>query len=272
MNVVFILVVVVVLILLSIKPSSFTSSSSVVEYVYELYETRFKPRFSMNNLSGKLDSVDMVYAITMPQRKHYITEQINKLGLQCKFLDAVQPKDFSESEKTMLSDINTPGTYMYKHNTRLAVLFSFIMCYTDSIKNGYSTIIVFEDDIITKVSIDMLNKGTAEFAKCNYDVFFMGYCELNCKQPYVDNYTFIRGLTDPSILCGHAVCLKTNILPELIKYSFPMTMPSDEIFTKYFKENRIKACIPKTVYFDQVDRNTMKSLNESTSVLKYCRN
>jgi len=267
MIVVILFIIIVVLIL---NRSSFTSSNSVVDYVYGLYDTRFKSRFSMNSLTGKLDSVDMVYAITMPQRRSYITEQINNLGLQCRFLDAVKPTDFSESEKSMLSDINTPGTYMYGYNTRLAVLFSFITCYIDSIKNGYSTIIVFEDDIVTKVSIDMLNKGTTEFVNSSYDIFFMGYCELNCKQPYND-LNYIRGLTDPSILCGHAVCLKMRILPDLIKYCFPMTRPSDELFTKYFKENGIKACIPKTVYFDQVDRNTMKSLNESTSVLKYCR-
>jgi hypothetical protein len=269
MNLVIIILVSIV-ILVIVTRSSFTFTP-VVDYVYKLYDTRFKQRFSMNTLPGKLDSVDMVYAITMPQRKEYITEQINKLGLRCKFLDAVKPNDFSESEKTMLSDINTPGTYMYRHNTRLAVLFSFIMCYIDSIKNGYSTVIVFEDDIITKVSIEMLNKGTTEFAGSNFDIFFMGYCELNCKQTYID-LNYIRGLTDPSILCGHAVCLKTRILPGLINYCFPMKMPSDELFTKYFKQNGIKACIPKNVYFDQVDRNTMKSLNESTSVLKYCRN
>jgi type II restriction/modification system DNA methylase subunit YeeA len=50
-----------------------------------------------------------------------------------------------------------------------------------------------------------------------------------------------------------------------------MTKPSDELFTDYFKQNGIKACIPKKVYFDQVERDTMKSLNESTNILKYCR-
>ena len=206
----------------------------------------------------------------MPQRKDYISKQINTLGLRCKFLNAVKPDDLSESEKTILSDINTPGKYMYGYNTRLAVLISFIMCYIDSIKNGYSTIIVFEDDIVTNVNLDTINKGTTEFVNSNFDIFFMGYCFLNCNQSYID-LTYIRGLTDPSILCGHAVCLKTKFLPQLINYCFPMTKPSDELFTDYFKKNGIKACIPKTVYFDQVDRGAMKSLNESTSVLKYCR-
>ena len=100
----------------------------------------------------------------------------------------------------------------------------------------------------------------------------MGYCFLNCKQHFRENYNFIKCLTDPSILCGHAMCIKTKILPDLVKYCFPMTKPSDELFTDYFVKKGVRACIPKKPYFDQLDRNTMKSLNESTNVLKYCRN
>ena len=146
------------------------------------------------------------------------------------------------------------------------------MCYIDAIKNGYQTIIVFEDDIVINVDLDTLNKSTTEFVNSPFDIFYMGYCFLNCKQEYLENYTYLKGLTDPSILCGHATCIKTKVLQGLINFCFPMTRPSDELFTVYFKQNKIKLCIPKSVYFDQVDRNVMKSLNESTNVLKYCNN
>lgn len=260
----------VILILMLFKYKS-TFSNDVIDYVYSLYE-KFKYRLKLNTNTYRLSSVDMVYVISMPQRINYITQQINSLNLQCKYLDAIRPEDFTESEKTYLSDVNTPGSYLYGLNTRLAVLFSFTMCYIDAIKNGYNTIIVFEDDIIINVDLDTLNKATTEFVNSDNDIFYMGYCFLNCKQNYRENYTYIRGLTDPSILCGHAVCLKTKILPNLIKYCYPMIKPSDELFTDYFVKNKIKAAIPKTVYFDQVDRDTMKSLNESTIKLRHCRN
>jgi hypothetical protein len=266
------LIIIIIFILIKSKPSSSKFEKvDVIDYVYKLYD-KFKNRFTLNTNTFKLNSVDMVYAIAMPQRINYITEQINTMGLQCKYLNAITPDDFKEYEKTLLSDVNKLFSSLYGLNTRLAVLFSFIMCYIDAIKNGYQTIIVFEDDIIINVSLDTLNKATTEFVNSDNDIFYMGYCFLNCKQTYREEYTYLKGLTDPSILCGHATCIKTKILPALINYSFPMKKPSDEIFTEYFIRNKIRACVPKSVYFDQVDRKTMKSLNESTNVLKHCRN
>jgi len=263
------IIILIIIILIILFNKSKFENKSVIDYVYKLYD---KNRFTLNDNTFKLDSVDMIYAISMPQRKEYIMQQIDSMGLICKFLDAITPNDFTISESTLLSDINTPGKYMYKHGTRLAVLFSFIMCYIDAIVNGYSTIIVFEDDIVINVDLDTLNKSTTEFVKSYLDIFYMGYCFLNCKQPYIEKYQYLKGLTDPSILCGHAVCLKTKILPDLINYCFPMTKPSDEIFTEYFRLKRIRSCIPKSIYFDQIDREIQKSLNKSTNVLKYCRN
>ena len=266
------LIIIIIFIFIKSKPSSSKFEKvDVINYVYQLYD-KFKNKFTLNTNKLKLNSVDMVYVIAMPERKNYITQQINTMGLQCKYLNAITPNDFEESEKSLLSDVNKPGSYLYKLNTRLAVLFSFTMCYIDAIKNGYQTIIVFEDDIIINVSLDTLNKATTEFVKSDNDIFYMGYCFLNCRQSYREEYTYLKGLTDPSILCGHATCIKTKMLPGLINYSFPMTKPSDELFTDYFVKNKIKACVPKSVYFDQVDRKIMKSLNQSTNVLKYCRN
>ena len=62
---------------------------------------RFVQNKNKNNLG-----VDMIYAITMPQRKLYITKQINKLDLICKYFDAVKPSDLTTDEYNSLSDIN----------------------------------------------------------------------------------------------------------------------------------------------------------------------
>ena len=46
---------------------------------------------------------------------------------------------------------------------------------------------------------------------------------------------------------------------------------SDELFIKYFNENKIKMCVPKSVYFNQ-NRNSLISLNESSDdELKTCK-
>ena len=175
-----IILLILIVILIVTNKSTFNSSSMVIDKVYDLYYTRFKNRFTLNDNTIKLDSVDMVYVMSMPQRREYITNQINSLGIQCKYLDAVKPDDFTDSEITLLSDVNTPGEYMYKHYTRLAVVFSFTMCYIDAIVNGYSTIIVFEDDIIVNVDLDTLNKSTTEFVKSDNDTYRSKYTMWSC--------------------------------------------------------------------------------------------
>ena len=58
------------------------------------------------------------------------------------------------------------------------------------------------------------------------------------------------------------MALKSSILPGLIKYCFPMTTNSDELFRDYYVRNKTNVCVPKKVYFIQ-NRDTVESLNES---------
>ena len=86
-----ILTIVSVLLVINTNTSSFgeqntnvyTNMSNVNEQemvtAKSLYN-KFKKRFRENNLEQSINRVDMVYAITMPQRTEYITKQINKLG------------------------------------------------------------------------------------------------------------------------------------------------------------------------------------------------
>jgi hypothetical protein len=214
---------------------------------------------------NKLQGIDMVYVISMPSRLEYITQQINQLKLECTYLQAVTINDISEDDFRYLSH--------FPLKVRLCVLLSFTMCYLDALKKGYSTIIVFEDDIVTKVPIDVVQSGISEFVKSDIDFFYMGYCFMNCKQ-HLDKGKYqhmIHLEEDPSILCGHATAIKTRALPGIIRYSFPMTKPSDEMFMDYFTQKRSKVAIPKVPYFDQVPRDQMQSLNESYIKLEYCR-
>ena len=253
----------------SIRQHIIRIQGSQPDILDNLYSTKFKKRFITSELTGKLSGVDMVYCIVMPQRKEYITEQINKLNVQCKYFDAVKPFDLENSDYDYMSTINYPGSRIYNKFTRLPVLLSFVMCFIDSIINNYSTIIVFEDDIEIKVDLDTLNKSIDEFNKSKYDIFYMGYCYLNCKQsPKQTEY--LVDVPDKSIVCCHAMCIKTHFLLDMIKYCFPMTRNSDELFRNYYIENLINVCVPKYAYFTQ-NRTSIQSLNESYDELKTCK-
>ena len=99
----------------------------------------------------------------MPQRKEYITKQINKLNLTCKYFDAITPSDLSTNEYNQLSNINNPKSDIFEKYTRLPVLLSFIMCFMDAIENKYETIVIFEDDIQLNVNKTILNESIQEF-------------------------------------------------------------------------------------------------------------
>jgi uncharacterized membrane protein len=274
----YILILILILIIFFLRnyQSSF-SSVDYKNYLNDLY-LKFKSRFTLNSNVSTFNGIDMVYVVVMPQRVNYITKQIDSMKLRCKYFDAVKPSDLSTADYNTLSNINEPKSAIYNKKTRLPVLLSFVMCFMDALKNGYSTICIFEDDIVKNIDLNTINQGTSEFASSKSDVFFMGYCFLDCKQPKT-NGKFISELSNPAVICGHAICYKTKMLPDLIDYCFKMEKPSDELFTDYYVKNKIKVSVPiESTYFDQVDRfdrpddtGELPSLNESVNILRYCR-
>jgi GR25 family glycosyltransferase involved in LPS biosynthesis len=217
-----------------------------------------KNRFQLIKGDDSLN-VDMVYVITMPQRKEYVKSEMKKLKTSYTMFDAISPNDLTKEDYDKLSNINNKNSDIYKKYTRLPVLLSFIMCFADSLKHGYSTIAIFEDDV--KIINENINESLSEFKESNNDVFYMGYCFLNCHQITRPNKNLIE-LSDPDLLCCHSICIKTKILPGLIEYCFPMKSSSDELFRNYYKLNNIKVCVPKQVYFTQ-NRQSLESLNDS---------
>jgi len=224
---------------------------------FNLTGNRFKTVKGKRSFPG----IDMVYVISMPQRKEYITEQINKLGVTCTYFEAVKPSDLTDNDYNTLSNINDPRSRIYQKYTRLPVLLSFMLCFIDSLEKGYSTIVIFEDDMTITVSPELLDESLIEFSKSDIGVFYMGYCFLNCGQSYSE-YKNIIEISDRDLLCCHAMAIKTSILPDLIKYCFPMRTGSDEMFRDYYKLNKIKVGVPRKVYFSQ-NRNSLDSLNQS---------
>ena len=84
----------------------------------DMYNHNFKDRFLNKKINNKLDKVDMIYCIAMPQRRDYITDKMNKLNVNYKIFDAVKPDDLSEDDYSNLSVINVPGSKIYKKYTR----------------------------------------------------------------------------------------------------------------------------------------------------------
>jgi GR25 family glycosyltransferase involved in LPS biosynthesis len=241
------------------------SSYSGVPVLIKFYYNRFKNRF--NYVPGrKLPGINQVYVISMPQRKDYIKEQMDTLGYNVCYFDAIKPSDLSGDDYNILSRINDPRSRIYRRFTRLAVLMSFIMCFIDALEKGYNTITIFEDDISINVEQKLLENTTLEFSNSDLDIVYMGYCFLNCRQN-TKKYNYLVKLEYPDLLCCHAICLRTCILPGLINYCFPMFNNSDEMFRDYYIKEKLKVGVPKYAYFSQ-NRKAVDSLNESIEDLE----
>jgi hypothetical protein len=260
--VVFIIFLVLTYIYLNRKSSMTNIPNVDYDYVYKYY-LKYANRFSVNNNKGKLNGVDMVYCITMPQRRQYAENQINKLGVQCTFLNAITPLLLSTDDYDHLSIINVPDNKISNRLTRLPVLLSFIFCFMDAKTKGYEEIVVFEDDFTIDVDLKTLNAALDEFKKSKFDIFYMGYCFMQCNSGIpTPEYKYLVDIFNKMIVCCHAIALKTDMVKDLVNYCFPMVNNSDEMFRDYFIEYDRMVCVPKVAYFGQ-NRDDLGSHNES---------
>jgi GR25 family glycosyltransferase involved in LPS biosynthesis len=210
---------------------------------------KFKNRFTYYENGKKLENVDQVYSIVMPDRVNYMKKKLNEIGISYTLFNAITPNDLTPEDYTAL----TGSERFVVKKTRLPVQLSFTMCYLDAIKRGYSTIVIFEDDIVINAENKIVIPSISEFLKSDYAMFYMGYCELECNQVFNNKeHKYIVNVPDYSKLwCCHAICYKVKYLPELIEYMYPMVNEFDIRITEFLKEKGYRVCIPKKMYYDQ---------------------
>ena len=262
MKIIFLFIIIFIVFYLTLKYNNFSNIADEFEYLLQLYN-KFNKRFELYNNNIKLNSVDQVYCISMPQRKKYITGKMDDLNINYKLLNAVTPDDLTYDECSKLSNINDSESKIYNKKTRLALQVSFTMCFLDAIKKGYKYIIVFEDDIIVNVDSQTLNDTLSEFKKTDYSMFYMGYCFTRCGNIDRKTNDLFLEIKDKKILCCHAICYKVAYLPDLIKYLYPMKDNFDEAIVIYNKKNNIKVCVIRQTFFDQ-NRKELGTLNEDS--------
>ena len=227
---------------------NFSDSSSSIDEIYD----KFIKKFNFYNKGKNLENVDMIYSIVMPDRKDYMINKLNQMNINYTLFDAVTPADLNSSDYTSL----VSEQRLIDRKTRLPVQLSFTMCYLDAIKKGYTTIIVFEDDLVINADNKLVSSSIEEFKNSDFVMFYMGYCELNCNQNFNKNeYKYLVNVPDYSKLwCCHSICYKVSFLQELINYIYPMNNDFDIKITEFLKNKNYKVCIPKKVYYDQ-DKN-----------------
>jgi len=214
-----------------------------------LNKFKFQNKFEYHSGTQNYN-VDMIYCIVLPKRKDYMLNVMKNVN--CFFFDAITPDDLTHEDYTLLSSTfeYSPFNEIYKKKTRLALQISHVMCYLHAIKNNFETIIVFEDDILPK-DLSKLPQAIEQFKTSRFKIFYLGYCQLNCKRKYhLENYLIP---VNNWILCMHAIAYKVKYLPDLINNLFYMKQPIDHLLRKYIQKNKDSACISDHAFFDQND-------------------
>ena len=228
---------------------------------------KFKDRFSNSNEGALPASVDRVYCIYSDNRKDYIQNQFSRFNMNVTYFKGIFPDDLTLDDYKTLSCTEEGFCKIHKKNTKLPVQLSFVMCMIDAMKRGYKTIIVFEDDIVINVDMNTLNESLKEFQKSPYEMFYMGYCWMSCNQKFdKDKHNYIVEVPNKSLVCHHAIAMKTTKFKDILDYIFPMTETKDQKFKRYYKKTNCKVCIPKFSYFDQ-DRDSHGSMNDNFDAL-----
>ena len=101
------------------------------KYNANLY-SRFKYKFENKTLLTPLKLVDQIYCIVMPDRKDDMIKFMKQLNVNCKFLNAVTPKDLTEDDYKHLTKNELFKT---TKKTRLPLQISFCVCYLDALEN-----------------------------------------------------------------------------------------------------------------------------------------
>jgi len=210
---------------------------------------KFQNKFKYH-LGTQKYGVDMIYCIVLPKRKDYMLNVMKNVN--CFFFDAITPDDLTHEDYTILSSTfeYSPFSEIYKKKTRLALQLSHVMCYLHAIKNNLETIIIFEDDILPK-DLSSLPQAIEQFKTSRFKIFYLGYCQLNCKRKYKKENYLIP--VNNWILCMHAIAYKVKYLPDIINNLFYMKQPIDQLLRKFIQKNKDTACISEHAYFDQND-------------------
>ena len=218
---------------------------------------RFKSKFE--HVAGKPRGlgVDMVYCITMDNREKYMRGVMSDTGAEYTILHAVTPSDLNTIDYLAMSSTYIPykNPGIYKKPTRLPLGISFFICYYDAYIKGYDSIMILEDDIEFKVSVEQLITTVKEWEDTHCEFMYLGYCHLSCRKAKYNQLTVNVNevISDDKIVCNHATVMKKTFIQKYCKYFWTMymTKQNDNILDNFLRTNSIRRCIPPRGYINQ---------------------
>jgi GR25 family glycosyltransferase involved in LPS biosynthesis len=158
--------------------------------------------------------VDNVYLINMDKdtdRLEKVTKECDKVGIKFERFPGVKVSDVSQN---ILDEYVPKETQKYGTDAMLGCCFSHLFVWQDAIKKNYKNILVLEDDVYFTNDFNEYLKNVIEEVPDDYDILYLGYCELLCRKSKDCGFNYIYKPIYP--LNQHAYIVSNKGLKKLV--------------------------------------------------------
>lgn len=228
------------------------------------------------------------YCIYLEERLDYVQTTLRQFGLSevLFFRGLRQEHDLTPHDYQLLSTTTINTTIyprcgvcnsaslhrtIYKMPTKLRVHLSYMFCLYHALttQTYASHVLIFEDDVYFKVSLEDMHDTIHEFIERDMDVLYLGFCYCrngNTLEPITPASRLILLPPNQSLKCKHAILYKKSYLERMLRHLLPLTFNSDIMFNHANIELKAKVCIPrKPVVFQDRERFDSQNGNPHAS-------
>lgn len=207
---------------------------------------------------------DQIYVINLPKqlnRKVTIISQFKQLGIKFKFIDGINGLDQPYHEEWKKYRIN-PGIWGY--------YMVMIKIFNDAIKNGYRSIVVFDDDVVFHNNFQYMNKTFEHLLRKQWLTILLGASEPSWKY-YNDQIIQSNGYYNPKRTDGSfAICYNYPSYHYLLHECIKFKGTYDSYALRSLYERYPNSCF--TLYPNLVIADVSKSsLREERDMIKSCQ-
>jgi GR25 family glycosyltransferase involved in LPS biosynthesis len=217
-----------------------------------------KKEYFSNNTNPINIYFDSVNVITVPKRKNYMVNVMNKLEINANIVDATLVKNIDYNE-LLNNNFTSDNYYSIENKGRIACHLSQITLLKKFIQSDDDTIFIFEDDISNNISKDYKNiiEDSMSNIPDDWDIVFFGRCWDDCNNmKKIKNTNNLYQVFSP--LCRHAYGLTKKGAKKILQYTIPMTDNGDQMYKKHINNGNITAYAIHPSLFSQ-NRNDFGS-------------
>lgn len=171
-------------------------------------------------------------------RREFISQRLNDLGLSFQFIDAVYGKELSEDDLKLIDFDFYPKKYAARKPLTLGEIgcaMSHIKLYEHIVHNNIEKAIILEDDAIVSLYFkEIVNDALRKLPK-RAEILFLDHGKAKIfpfTRNLVERYRLARYLkpsknSKRTIIRTTAYLITLNGAKKLLKYAYPIRMPSD---------------------------------------------